>query len=86
MINLEPDTDEDIVLEEAASASGGAASRRLVSTASLRAGVPSPWNDLKYVKSTIGRRVRLFWGGNRKWFKGVIASINEAGEVYKYKK
>ena len=40
-------------------------------------GVDPPWNTLEGVRSTIGRRVRLYWGGDRKWYKGRITQINE---------
>ncbi|KOO30015.1 edm2-like protein1 [Chrysochromulina tobinii] len=35
-----------------------------------------PWDRLEYANAQVGRRVRLYWGGNHMWFKGKIKRVN----------
>ena len=39
-------------------------------------GIYPPWDTIEGLRSTIGRRVRVFWAGDRKWFRGKIAQKN----------
>ena len=44
--------------------------------AAVRDDLPSPWRDLSYVEGVVGRRIKLFWGGDRRWFNGRITRAN----------
>jgi len=35
-----------------------------------------PWDRLEYANAQVGRRVRLYWGGNHMWYKGKIKRVN----------
>ena len=37
-----------------------------------------PWNSSTNAKAQIGRRLQLYWGGDRKWFKGRVERFNTA--------
>ena len=36
----------------------------------------APWTSLQEARTTVGRRVRLWWGGDRKWYKGKIVLVH----------
>ena len=52
-------------------------------TASMKLSVPgpwegsAPWEDLHDLRMTLGRKVKVFWGDDRRWFRGIITNINE---------
>ena len=35
-----------------------------------------PWDTLESAKATVGRRVKLYWGGDRAWYAGCIVLIH----------
>ena len=37
-----------------------------------------PWDTPEGLQSTIGKRLRVFWGGDWKWYKGKITKVDEA--------
>ena len=78
------DSDHSLLVEEGPSSAARAPLRRLAKSnqvggalQSLGAGIPPPWNELAVAKRQIGRQVRVFWGGNHRWFQGRIVRINE---------
>ena len=36
----------------------------------------APWDSSTNAQAQIGRRLQLYWGGDRKWFKGTITKFN----------
>ena len=37
---------------------------------------PPPWDSLEHAQAMVGKRLQLYWGGDRRWFKGTIAKFN----------
>ena len=35
-----------------------------------------PWSSLEEARATVGKRVRIFWGGDRKWYAGRIVLVH----------
>ena len=35
-----------------------------------------PWTSLQEARTTVGRRVRLWWGGDRRWYAGRIVLVH----------
>ena len=38
--------------------------------------VQPPWSSLSEAQATVGRRVRVYWGGDRRWYGGKIVLIH----------
>jgi hypothetical protein len=38
--------------------------------------IPPPWDTVQNANATLGRSVRLWWGGDRRWYKGEITFVN----------
>ena len=38
--------------------------------------VQPPWSSLSEAQSTVGKRVRVYWGGDRKWYCGKIVLVH----------
>jgi hypothetical protein len=38
--------------------------------------IPAPWSHLKSAQRAVGRRLRLYWGGDRKWYSGKVCSVH----------
>ena len=38
--------------------------------------VDPPWDTLASAQETVGRRVRLYWGGDKKWYAGKIVLVH----------
>ena len=36
----------------------------------------APWSHLAEARATVGRRVRLYWGGDQKWYSGRIVLVH----------
>ena len=38
--------------------------------------IDSPWSTLAEAQETVGRRVKLYWGGDKKWYAGKIVLVH----------
>ena len=38
--------------------------------------IDAPWDTLASAQETVGRRVRLYWGGDKKWYNGKIVLVH----------
>ena len=38
--------------------------------------IDAPWDTLASAQGTVGRRVRLYWGGDKKWYAGKIVLVH----------